>query len=460
MSNPKPLVVYHKLSDTLDCSDGFGAAFSFWLKYGDDFEYMPAFYYRQIPIETFVDRDVYFVDFAYSAEYMDEIWKVAHLLFVLDHHKTAMLSLGTKGYAHIDMSKSGAMLAWNYVFPDKAFPVLLMHVYDHDLHLNQDADTPAFIQRLRNLPTDFNVWKDYMERLEDRSGDDYTAFLHDGKLLLNEHNRRCEVLAASAFPIMLAGIDGLAVNANKFYYYDVGQILAERSKTFGASFYFRPDGNVEFSLTSVGDFDVEKLAFRYNGGGHLHAAGFSISIPSFSSIVDLSSKNVSFYLTLQTYIEDFCRDYSAPTYSAEASRSIASDLAVFLSQKLGCVVDDLEIHVTADEPKANTFKMRSAWFIAKMFGLPNKDAVKKWYHRILPYKIRHPITFDDTQISELLELAKTSQQTETPDFVVNNLLQTVKQSYEAALPDLTLYDTTIRVCFPNSSFCVQHFVTF
>lgn len=457
----RPLVVYHKLADTLACSDGFGAAFVFWLKHGTYYEYMPAFYYKQIPIKTFAGREVIFVDFAYSADIMDEIYSVSKSLIVLEHHKTTMIALGTKPYAKIDLNKSGSLMAWEYVFPDKLFPTMLMHVMDHDLHLHRNANTKAFIQRLRNLPIDFEVWQRYMHRLEDTTSDDYQTFVTDGELLLNEHERRCEILADSAFPIVLAGVNGLAVNANKFYSHDVGALLAQRSGTFGASFYFRPDNCVEFSLSSVGDFDVEKIAFRYNGGGHANASGFSIPITSFSSIVDLSSKNVSFYLNLQAHIEEFCKTYTAPEFSTSASTKIAQDLACFLSSKLGSVVDELEIHVTAGSPKSNlSAPTRVAYFVAKLFKLPFRSTTPRWYHKFLCYRIRNIAVYDDGQISELLELAKSSDRAETADFVVSNLLQTVKHTYEAVIPDLTRYEASIKVCFPNSNFFVHHPVTF
>jgi hypothetical protein len=456
MSDNKPLVVYHKISEALDCSDGFASAFVFWLRHGDSYDYVPGMYHKRLPLELFKDREVYFVDFAYDdTEYMDQINSVSESLLVLDHHRTSMISLGTKPYARLDTKSCGCKMAWDLLFPTLPFPLMLDQVFDKDVQSKRLADNEPFMQRLRSMPNDFKVWHKLQLTLDTR-GPAYDKFVKEGDLLLAGHNQHCDIIAASAFPIVLGGIEGLAVNANKFYAHDVGELLALKSNTFGASFHFREDNCVEFSLTSVNDFDVEKLAFKYKGGGHINASGFYIPITSFSSIVDLSSKNVSFYLTLQTHIDEFCTSYSAPLFSEQASHRIVHDLAEYLSTKLGSVVDELQIKVTTVRSENIALNTRILLFIANTLNLPMKDSKKRWYHHILPYKIKSVPVYDDSQISELLELARSDNQADTNDFIVNNLLQTVKYRYEATLIDPTAYEASVNVSFPNSNFFIQH----
>lgn len=456
MSEKSPLVVYHKISESLDCSDGFAAAFVFWLKHGDNYEYAPAMYHHRHPISLFEDRKVIFVDFAYDqVELMDDIASVASEFLLLDHHKTSMLNLGTRPYAVIDLNKSGSLLAWEYCFPDTPVPSLIRHITDHDTGKREDVRTKPFIQRLRSFSADFVTWQSLLHKLD--SEDFYLEFISQGALLAESHINHCTILASSAFPIVLAGVEGLAVNSNRFYSHDVGKILADKCGTYGASFFFRGDGNVEFSLTAAQGFDVERIAFKYNGGGHTSAAGFSMPLASFNSIVDLSNKNVSFYLSLQTYIDEFFQSYIAPTYSESTGSIIAQALSIYLNSKLGAVVDELQIQVTTSMIKPKPFSIRIMSRLAKLFCCPAVSDKPKWYHRIFPYSIKRVSEFNDTQIQELLELSKDSGDTkDAREFIVNNLMQTVNYRYEATLTESDSYSARVCVNFPNSSFFIQH----
>ena len=81
----KPLVIYHA-----NCADGFGAAFSCWLKLGDDAEYVPM-QYGHAPIDSMVgkDRDVYILDFSLPKDQMEHLFRVAKRVVWLDHHASS-----------------------------------------------------------------------------------------------------------------------------------------------------------------------------------------------------------------------------------------------------------------------------------------------------------------------------------------------------------------------------------
>lgn len=451
------VVVYHKTSESYDCLDGFASAFVAWLTFGYSATYIPAFHHTKHPIETFIDRDVLLFDFSYNVEYMDIIQEAARSLLVIDHHKTTMLEIGIRQYSKLDMAKSGCVLAWEHFYPNDPLPVLLERIGAHDIR-SKDApeDNEAFIQRLRLVEADFHTWSDLLEHLRDSNY--LKTFIDEGRILLAKHKKQCSILADSAFPIVLAGIEGLAVNANKFYSHDVGHILAERSGTFGASFFYRPDNSVEFSLTSTGDFDVEKLAAKYKGGGLNNASGFSMSVTSFSSIVDLSSKNVAFYIGLQTYLVEFCQSYVPPSKTSDLPKDLAKSFACFLSAKFGSVADELRITVKMKYLNKVSIPAKMLYWVMQLFGLPTVEHSPKWYHFLLPYHITRPLSFNDGQIAELLEISRQNRESETTEFVLNNLVQTVKYEYEAHLLS-EVRQATVLVTFPNSSFFIQHTFT-
>src|SRR5271170_3270373 len=106
---PVTLVIYHD-----HCMDGMGAALAAYVKFGDDAEYKAMSYDDAFPeMNFFAMRDVFIVDFSFSADRIREIAKVALTVTVLDHHKSAMKDLTGQQFPSnvivlFDMERSGA----------------------------------------------------------------------------------------------------------------------------------------------------------------------------------------------------------------------------------------------------------------------------------------------------------------------------------------------------------------
>lgn len=117
----KPLVIYHA-----NCLDGAAAALAAWLKFGDAAEYRPASYGDPAPADDEVrGRDVYVLDFSYSRAELERMQRSAirydgtgqsrgGSIWVGDHHMTAQVDLAGFPFCAFDMSKSGAVLAWEH----------------------------------------------------------------------------------------------------------------------------------------------------------------------------------------------------------------------------------------------------------------------------------------------------------------------------------------------------------
>ena len=80
------------------------------------------------------DDFVYILDFSYDRETMDHVFEKVSKLVVIDHHETAKDNLNGASYAKFDMAKSGALLAWEYFFPNIDPPLVCLFVDDYDLH--------------------------------------------------------------------------------------------------------------------------------------------------------------------------------------------------------------------------------------------------------------------------------------------------------------------------------------
>ncbi len=63
------------------------------------------------------------------------------------------------------------------------------------------------------------------------------------------------------------------------FHSDVGNILAEKSGTYGAFWQQLPNHEVKWSLRSKGDYDVSVIASKFGGGGHKNAASFTLKAP-------------------------------------------------------------------------------------------------------------------------------------------------------------------------------------
>lgn len=299
----KQLVIYHA-----DCTDGFGAAFAAWLKFGSDADYHAA-RYGDDAVPDWQGREVYILDFSFPRALMDDAFQLAKHVVWLDHHKTAFemwiggLFDGTEGRHEqhdqvrdivLDFDKSGALLAWEYFHPGAAIPKLIQHIDDRDrwqFKLDGSKELHAALQSYR--PWSFEQWGEkfyscytghpaYFEEELHRLYDGGAAILRAQEqhvAAMAKQARKCEIWRLKPG----ADIDdefrypGLAVNA-PMHMSEVGHELASRSGTYGLVWYVGADARVKCSLRSNGEYDVSGIARRFGGGGHRNAAGFETDI--------------------------------------------------------------------------------------------------------------------------------------------------------------------------------------
>ena len=259
------VVIYHN-----NCSDGFGAAYAAWRKFGDEAEYVSANYGNEPPDVT--GKEVYILDFSYPRETLVEMHSKAKSLLVIDHHKTAQEALSGLDFAIFDMDKSGCILAWNYFHKQTYAPKFLNLIQDRDLWKFELEDTKPFHDGLRAfVPFDFGSWR----------------LLENGAYLLGVIKRGADVqfvfekdiadFSKHKTEMILSGIKGLGCNVPPKFSSELGNVLAKESGTFGCTYsYSGADKKWWYSLRSIGDFDVSEIAKFYDGGGHKNAAGFSL----------------------------------------------------------------------------------------------------------------------------------------------------------------------------------------
>lgn len=271
------IVMYHA-----DCPDGFGAAFAAWLYFGDreeldQVEFVPCRYGDPFP-KYGPEDELYIFDFSFDRETMVTAHGHAKSLVVRDHHKTAQADLTGLSFAHFDMNKSGAVLAYEYFFPDDSIPELFLYLQDRDLWRWLLPTSREVSAAITSWPFDFKVWnQELFHECADRVGEvDHLIF--DGEAILRSQAQQVEMNVRNTFLSAVGGFTVPVVNTNAKISETCHELCRRfRQYPFSAAYFDHPGGKRKWSLRSVGDFDVSAVCRQFGGGGHRNAAGFEVS---------------------------------------------------------------------------------------------------------------------------------------------------------------------------------------
>jgi len=268
------LCIYHK-----NCADGFGAALAVKVYCDElkvDCDFLAAQYGDDVPDVS--GKDVFIVDFSYHRDTLIALKEQANSLTVIDHHKSAMEDLQGLDYCVFDLDRSGAVLTWQTLFPNKPLPRLLAYIQDRDLWQWQLPDSKAVSAALLTLNKTFELWLPY---LEDSS---VNELIIKGNAIVDYQNQQlARTPKGDKVPMAeIAGYTVPCVNCTHLIS-EMGEILAQ-GHPFAALYFDRLDKRI-FSLRSAKDgIDVAEIAQKYGGGGHFHAAGFAIDKPKISVV--------------------------------------------------------------------------------------------------------------------------------------------------------------------------------
>lgn len=264
-------VIYHG-----NCYDGFGAAYAAWKALGASVNYIPALHGDPVPTITEPEKaEVVIVDFSYPRAIMEDLRSKVKSLTVLDHHKTAQKDLEGLSYAKFDMTKSGAVLSWEYFFPNTPVPMFISYLSDRDLWKFEMVGSREISAALRSYPFDFMVW----DELSSQQGG-CERLAREGKIVLKHQDQMVSIMAGNTVFREVGGFKVPVVNAT-CYFSEVGDELCKRfpEAPFAAYYFDRGDGKRQWGLRSTKkDVDVSAIAKMYGGGGHPGAAGFVDSL--------------------------------------------------------------------------------------------------------------------------------------------------------------------------------------
>jgi uncharacterized protein len=252
------LILYHA-----DCSDGFGAAWAIWKRFPAA-RFFPVKHGTPPPGDVQGER-VVIVDFSYSKPVLDTLAAQTKDLLVLDHHITAEKALNGLPYAYFDQKKSGAVLAWEWAHGTEA-PWLLQYIQDKDLWNWALPASREINAALASYPFDFTVWDQFSQ----------ATLEQEGRAILRYEQELVGKLAAQAVMVEFQGTIVPAVQSAVLTS-QIGERLSPHHP-FCIIWHDR-DGRRFFSMRSREDgTDVGAIAASFGGGGHTHAAGFSVPL--------------------------------------------------------------------------------------------------------------------------------------------------------------------------------------
>jgi len=246
-----------------ECSDGFGAAWALWKKFPSA-RFIPV-KHGNSPPAGIAGRHVVIVDFSYPRETLEAMARETAGLQVLDHHITAEKALAGLPFAYFDQKKSGAVLAWEWAHTEPA-PWLLQYIQDKDLW---DWALPASREinaALASYPYNFHVWDELRQ----------VTLEAEGRAILRYENELVGKITAEAALVSFHNETVPAVQS--------AMLTSQLGERLSAGYPFcviwhDRDGRRYYSLRSREDgADVATIATSYGGGGHTHAAGFSVPL--------------------------------------------------------------------------------------------------------------------------------------------------------------------------------------
>lgn len=267
----RPMCYYHA-----DCFDGIAAAWVCWKFFEGEVDLQPIQYGDPIAIDK--SRMTYILDFSLKVDVIRAM--DSHNLVILDHHKTAAEDFmfnttkedlaAFKGIYVFDMSRSGAMMAWDYFFTAQPAPYSIKWIQDRDLWKFEYPTTKMFTAILGAKPLT-------VENFELAHRMSISEVNKTGELLLEKQQFDVSRISKEARVITINDYELLLVNANHQFASDLGDYLSNNfnHKYDGVAVYIDIHSGRKFSLrTNRCEVDLGWLATLFGGGGHRKAASF------------------------------------------------------------------------------------------------------------------------------------------------------------------------------------------
>jgi len=157
-------------------------------------------------------------------------------------------------------------------------PRIVRHVQDRDLWQFKLPGTAEINLVLYSHDFTMDNWDAMATRLEQKGGFEHVVM--EGAALNRQHLKTCNALIHETLKLVrIGGLEMPCCNAPYMFASEMGNIMARKEGNLAraaATYFDHANGKRVFSLRSVDEVDVSEIAKLYGGGGHKHAAGFTV----------------------------------------------------------------------------------------------------------------------------------------------------------------------------------------
>lgn len=300
-------------------------------------------YGRDIDLDFCLESRVFVLDFSLPIEVMRELDAKYDLVWI-DHHPVINIYKqagfdpdGLRATEH-----SAAYLTWQYLFPDKAVPLVLKYVSDYDIWTHKYPESLLFNygSSLCYLnPCSYRSADNFAELFE--RDEDVAVVARNGAKIKDYVNLRNKCTRHEcAFESVLDGHKAIACHAcgvNSLLFYDENGELDARFKEYDPAVLIVYSFNTDTAQWRVSLYspknsavDVGVLATKYGGGGHPGAAGFlcdelpfatppqgdnpPVAIDHYAGVIDLQHNDqlIRGYIDGATYVANRYHDTIYP----------------------------------------------------------------------------------------------------------------------------------------------------
>lgn len=231
------------------------------------------------------NENVYIVDFSIEPDQMNKLLTITKNVIWIDHHATAInkykdFKFDIKGIRNTD--HSGCMLTWWYLqisnngqykfdeYQLRNAPNVTKLVDDWDMWRFKYKETRSFNEGLTsyNCGPQSKLWEQ-LDKNEDR----VLNIVSEGNIAVNYRTKLMgDLISKYGFESEIDGYSAFCFNQGDISSFDFESIGMEN---YDVIIGFVSNGyEYVYSLRTVKNIDVSKIALKYGGGGHPKSAGF------------------------------------------------------------------------------------------------------------------------------------------------------------------------------------------
>lgn len=295
----KTTIVYHQAKPGTDCPDGICAAWVVARAIGGDIELIGDSYLNnseydrpeyKLPFD-FAGKQIILVDFSYPKSILERIAANSKSLTILDHHVSRaddISALSDRILGGYNGAECGATFAWCFFHPEKPEPWFLRHVWRRDTGADgyYDGECPeseAISEAMSSRRRQYGIGEAAFPFFDELCRVSETELVAVGMPKISERNEAIQSYL-SEWELAPKMIDVLGDRVPLFEcpqylhrnYSMVGSMATRRHQDYPFVAVIAGDPT-KISLRSHSQgADVSVIARRLGGGGHRHAAGYSL----------------------------------------------------------------------------------------------------------------------------------------------------------------------------------------